>query len=217
MPSKKIINTKNIYTLKFIELVVILRETEWSEKNKKNIKMQTNIFVISGGPGVGKTTIVNELGKLKYNIIPEAARVVAESDKRFIGKSIKEINRQIFQDEVLKHQIKLQDDFLLKNNDIGFSDRGFGDSLAYYKINRLKFPKKHFDYVRSFRYKGIFILEPLRFYKTDGLRVETKKEQQEIHDEISRAYENLGYYLIKIPQMPIEERIAFILKNIENL
>ena len=179
--------------------------------------MQTNIFVVSGGPGVGKTTIVNELGKLKYNTIPEAARLVAETDKRFAGKPIHKINRKQFQDEILKHQIKVQEDFLLRNRDFAFSDRGFGDSMAYYDLNGLRLPRKHLDYIKSFKYRGIFILEPLRFYKTDGLRTETKKEQVEIHDEIFRTYEDLGYDLIKIPQMSVEDRIAMILKNAENL
>ena len=179
--------------------------------------MNTNIFVISGGPGVGKTTTINELGKLKYAVIPEAARLVAENDERFIGKSINELNRQKFQDELLKLQIKLQENFLLKNSGFGFSDRGFGDSLAYYKTAGLKFPRKYAGYIKSFRYKGVFILEPLRFYKTDGIRVETKKEQAEIHDEIVRTYEELEYSPIKIPQMPVEERIALILKKSENL
>ena len=63
--------------------------------------MQTNIFVISGGPGVGKTTIIDELEKLKYNTIPEAARIVAESDERFAGKSVNEINHKKFQEKIL--------------------------------------------------------------------------------------------------------------------
>jgi len=175
--------------------------------------MQTNIFVISGGPGVGKTTIVNELEKLKYAVIPEAARIVAESDERFAGKSVNEINHKKFQEEILKRQIQMQENFLLKNHEFGFSDRGFGDSMVYCKIRNVNFPKKYLDYVKSFRYLGVFVLEPLRFYKTDGLRVETKEEQQEIHDEIVGVYENLGYDLIKIPQMPVEERIAMILEK----
>lgn len=171
------------------------------------------IFAISGGPCTGKTSIIKELAKRGYQTIPEAAREIATKDKRFIGKTINEINRQEFQDEILKHQIKLHEDFLLKNSGLGFSDRGFGDSLAYYRLIGLKFSNKYSDYIKNFRYKGVFILEPLRFYKTDGLRTETKEEQSKIHDEIMRVYEEMGYDLIKIPQMPVEERIALILKK----
>jgi len=37
-------------------------------------------FVISGGPGAGKTTILLELEKLGFNYAPEAARqIISES------------------------------------------------------------------------------------------------------------------------------------------
>lgn len=174
--------------------------------------MQTNIFAISGGPCVGKTTIIKELGKLGFNIIPESARIVAENDERFKGKNIKEINMAEFQKEILNMQIKLHEDFLLRNSSFAFSDRGFGDTIAYYKLNGLNFPGIKKDYVKNFRYAGVFILEPLKFYKTDGLRTETKEEQTKIHEEIEKSYGDLGYDLIKIPQMPIEGRIALILR-----
>jgi len=172
--------------------------------------MKTNIFVVTGGPCVGKTTIVNELGKIGYNIIPEAARI-ASGTGEFAGKNVHEVNPLSFQNQILKTQIKLHEDFLLRNNGIAFSDRGFGDSLAYYKLRNLKFPKEYFDYVRKFRYLGIFLLEPLRFYKTDKLRTETREEQIEIHNEIGRAYENLGYDLIRVPLISVRKRVEFII------
>ncbi|MEK6872743.1 MAG: ATP-binding protein [Nanoarchaeota archaeon] len=64
------------------------------------------IFVISGGPGVGKTSVVNELEKKGFNVLKEAARELSQSDKRFKEKSILEINKKDFQDAILGFQIK---------------------------------------------------------------------------------------------------------------
>ena len=37
------------------------------------------IFIISGGPGTGKTSVINKLKEQGYKIIPEAARELLNS------------------------------------------------------------------------------------------------------------------------------------------
>ena len=39
------------------------------------------MYVVSGGPGTGKTSTVEELGK-EFQILPEAARDVSQNDSR---------------------------------------------------------------------------------------------------------------------------------------
>jgi len=60
------------------------------------------IYVISGGPGTGKTTTIKALKKAGFKILKEAARKVAE--EKFPGKNIKEINPKTFQEEYLKNK-----------------------------------------------------------------------------------------------------------------
>ena len=58
------------------------------------------IFVITGGPGTGKTSVVNELEKKGFRVLREVARWVSENDIRFKGKNILEINKKDFQDAI---------------------------------------------------------------------------------------------------------------------
>lgn len=205
------------------------------------------IFVISGGPGVGKTSVINELEKRGFKILKEAAREIILRDKRFREKSIIEINKKDFQDAILDFQIKQikeleknkkennrrnnkininsenDDKFgnVLRNNDkrkheIVFSDRGLGDTLAYYKLNGLEIPKEKLDKVKKIRYEKIFILDFLDFYEHDDLRKESKEEQKKIHNEIIKMYEKLGHKskIITVPFMSVEKRAEFILSKI---
>ena len=67
--------------------------------------MKFKLFIISGGPGTGKTSVIDELSK-NFKIIPEAAREVGDKDIRFKGKSIKAIDHYYFQRAIFDFQKK---------------------------------------------------------------------------------------------------------------
>ena len=171
------------------------------------------IFVVSGGPGTGKTCTLNELQK-DFRIIPESARAVAESDPRFIGKSIKEINQKDFQEAIFNYERKQFKS--VKDEEIVFSDRGLGDTLAYREIHKLGIPKRMLDFAMKFRYSAIFMLDPLKNYEQDSLRMETKEEADAIHAKITKMYEELGYRIIMVPVLSVKERAKFIRAKINS-
>lgn len=172
------------------------------------------IYVISGGPGTGKTSVINELAK-EFRILPESARAVGDEDLRFKGKSVKETNQQEFQDAIFEFDKKQLEG--LYGDKIIFTDRGLGDTLAYCRTRNLKISKKMLDYTKKFKYTGIFILDFLDNYVRDTLRQETKEEQERIHREIIKTYEEFGYKLIFVPFMSVKDRVSFIKSKILSL
>lgn len=173
------------------------------------------IYVISGGPGTGKTSTINELEKRGYKILKEAAREVSQKDKKFKGKSILEINKKDFQDAIFEFQVKQIGQLKkLNKKEIIFSDRGFGDTLTYYKLDGLQTPKEKFDYAKKFRYEKIFILDFLNFYEQDNLRKESRKGAEKIHAGIIKTYKELEYKIINVPFISVEKRVEFILNKI---
>lgn len=169
------------------------------------------VYVISGGPGTGKTSVINELGK-EFKILPETARLLGENDKRFKGKSSEETDKKEFQDAVFEMQAQLLK--TLKDDKIVFSDRGVGDTIAYYRINGLKVPKGVSDYSKEFRYSEIFILDSLNFYETDDFRQEKEEKQKKIHEEIINIYKKLGYKITFVPFMSVKDRVRFIKERV---
>jgi len=171
------------------------------------------VFVISGGPGVGKTSVINELKKRGHEVLREAAREVSNTDQRFVGKSILEVNKKDFQDAIFDFQ-KIQLSELLDSNNV-FTDRGLGDTLAYYGLAGYNIPHGKFEYVKNFRYDKVFILDFFDFYEKDELRQESMEEQRKVHNEVTEMYENLSYDVIKVPFMGVEERADFIINLVD--
>ena len=60
--------------------------------------------VITGGPGVGKTTVVEILARRGYAIAPEAARMIIEEERLKDSDVLPWKNLSLFQIEVAKRQ-----------------------------------------------------------------------------------------------------------------
>lgn len=172
----------------------------------------TNWYVVTGGPGSGKTTTVNLLRNRGYKTTIEHARHYIDTE-RITGKTVEEIrNNQIaFQAGVLNMQIE-QEAYLLPD-EIAFLDRALPDSLAYYEFLGLPVDEKLARKLPSVAYRKIFILDPLPLVN-DYARLEDGEAQRKIHSLITAVYESLPFPVVHVPVLPAEERVDFILKNL---
>ncbi len=172
-------------------------------------------FVLAGGPCSGKTTIIDELEKKGFDVIKEVAREVLERRKHFEVTKEEVLTRQKL---IAKKQIE-QEEVFEKNPpllDILFSDRCAIDGLAYLKHSLKHIPKEIMDLIESRKYTKIFFLERLPF-QNDGLRIEKdEQEAKKIHNKLLSFYKLSGHEIIQVPIMPINERVSFILKNLDS-
>ena len=175
-------------------------------------KIETNWYVITGGPSSGKTTTVNLLKARGYKTTIEHARHYIDTQK-IIGKTVEETrqNQLVFQLGVLNMQIA-QERALSPDENV-FLDRAIPDALAYYRFLKLPEDEKLQKAIRQASYKKVFILDPLPLVQ-DYARTEDEAAQKDIHRLITEVYESLSYPVIHVPVLPPEERADFILKNI---
>ncbi len=176
------------------------------------MSVDINWCVITGGPSSGKTTVLNELAKLGYVVYPEAARVFIDQEMAK-GKSLKEIRRNEaeFQRKVLK--IKMEVEKNAPKDNVVFFDRAIPDSIAYYQICGLD-PKEVLKFCQEKKYRKIFFLEQL-YFNQDYARVEDEKTIKKLNKLLKESYENLGYEVINIPTMSVEDRVQKILSEID--
>jgi len=160
-----------------------------------------NVFVISGAPGTGKTSVIDELRKQGFYTIKEAAREIG-----------KDYNIQKLQEAIFEFQKKELEQ--AKQYNLAFSDRGFGDTLAYSRFYNVEIPESVLEYVKKARYSGIFLMDLLDKYEKDTFREETPEQQKIIHKLIAETYYDLGYKIIRVPLMSVGERVEFIKKKI---
>ena len=90
-------------------------------------------YVIAGGPGIGKSTVIELLASKGYNIIPEAARIIIESELATNGDALPWTNVEKFIDKFIELQIKNEEEVAKKfpEHEIVFLDRGVVDPDGY--------------------------------------------------------------------------------------
>jgi predicted ATPase len=179
-----------------------------------------SLYVITGGPGVGKTTICNELKDLGYAVVKEAARSIIrlESWKARTGREhvLPWTDLSGFQDAVLGRINTLEE--RVQGN--AFCDRGAIDAIGYCYEAGIELPdclqalvqKEQF----APRYKEVFLLDRLPFYKQDEQRVEDNHKAARLHENIAQAYTTLGYEVVRVPVLPPKERALYLLQHIND-
>jgi len=168
-------------------------------------------YVITGGPSSGKTTIISKLTEIGYQTVPESSRLLIDKGMTE-GKTLEEIrvNEKEFQLKVLEMKISFENE--LPKDKTVFLDRGIPDTIAYFQLYGFDV-QEILETCLEKRYRKIFFLEPLAFEK-DYARIEDEKTAKKLNELIKNAYTELGYEVVSVPNMPIEERVKFIMSKL---
>jgi predicted ATPase len=173
--------------------------------------------VITGGPGVGKTTLVEKLKDMGYYTIPEAARYVAEEEIRKGSTVIPRFKDKVreFQLKVLNAQLRFERD--APKDEIIFLDRGIPDGIAYFWLHEVEPCEEIIEAAKKHRYDLVFILEPLPIYRKDNVRWEEPEIAKKAQKLIEKAYRMLNYDVILVPAMSIEKRARFVIEKVNTI
>src|SRR5436309_15969939 len=66
-----------------------------------------NFFILTGGPGVGKTTLLIGLGKKNFRCISEVAREIIKEQTKIAGEALPWKNKELFKQ--LMHERSIED------------------------------------------------------------------------------------------------------------
>lgn len=172
--------------------------------------MKTKKYVLTGGPGIGKTTLIKLLALRGYAIVPEAARYVIEQEQAIDGDALPWKDNAKFQEKVMIYQIELEE---VIGEEITFLDRGLVDGDGYSAHFGNLPPEGLADLGRG-RYEKVFLLDQLPNYQNDESRLEDFEEAGRIHQALEDAYVRFGYDIVKVPVLPPDERVEYILAQI---
>ncbi|WP_333694388.1 ATP-binding protein [Flavobacterium sp.] len=177
--------------------------------------MSKDIIVITGGPGTGKTTIIEGLIEKGYTCFPEISReIINEARKQGIEQLFLE-NPLLFSELLLEGRKKQYTAALEHPNPILFLDRGIPDILAYMHYIGDSYPSFFEEECRSNTYTKVFLLPPWEeIYKCDEERYENFEQANLIFNHLKETYQSFGYKLIEVPKDTLDNRILFILEAI---
>ncbi len=180
--------------------------------------MSAKKIVITGGPGTGKTSIINELLRRDFICLEEVSRqVILEAQKKGIDQLFL-TEPLLFSDMLLEGRRKQFEEANLSNEAFTFLDRGIPDVVAYMDYLGTNYPERFVEACKNFNYEHVFILAPWQqIYVSDNERYESFDQAVQIHDHLINTYSKYGYELHDVPFGSVESRADFILNIVKNL
>jgi predicted ATPase len=174
-------------------------------------------IVLTGGPGTGKTTIINRIKILGYNVFEEFSRTVIQEQLALGSRVLPWDDLPAFSESVIAGRQKQWIEGA--SHSVSFYDRSIIDSLAYMHKDGLEIPEKWVEMGNKFRYHHLVFITPpwSEIYQQDAERRESFEALQLIHQSLIHTYNQFGYDLMEVPFMPIEDRFEFIISQLKNI
>jgi len=170
--------------------------------NLENAHMK--LVCMTGGPGVGKTTLCKLARQVGFGVVQEfATEVILE------GGPHPTVDHRAFQKEVLRRQVKAEDR-CLHTEDTVILDRGVLDGLAYTKLVGTGNEDIFAGHDAS-HYALVMVVEPLSSFEQDGIRYEDLCFTHEITGVLEEVYGNQGVPVVRIPDIGLRARWSLIL------
>ncbi|MFD2556442.1 AAA family ATPase [Sphingobacterium tabacisoli] len=179
---------------------------------------QTQNIVITGGPGMGKTSIITHLTAQGYHCIPEVGRMIIIEQMRTQGNKLPWVDPLAFAMEMLGQATA---DYKKRVSQpaggFTFFDRGIPDIMGYLSICGIAIPPALEEACHNLPYfNKVFITPPWEeIYVNDAERKQSFSEAIDTYEAMKRVYSNLGYTLIEIPKLSIAKRVQFIVSALQ--
>ena len=180
------------------------------ERSRTNLR-----FVMTGGPGAGKTTVLRALAARGYPHAAESARAIIQ-ERLARGLSPRPPLAQ-FGHEILQRDIARYRETRATEHPV-FFDRGIVDALGILDEQQAMSLGEVEAYVRSFPYNTLVLLMPPweAIYRTDSERDQTFAEAVRACESLRTWYARWDYETIEVPCTAIDQRVNFILHTVED-
>lgn len=166
-------------------------------------------IVLIGGPGSGKTSVINQLYRQGHHIWPEISReVIQEARKKGIDQLFL-TDPLAFSNRLLEGRIQ---QYLKANRGLNFYDRGIPDVPAYHRFTGDPIPELYMEASKNHKYDQIFFFPPWEsIFEQDEERYEDFEKASKISEILLNTYKELDYEVNTVPFDTIKNRTEFIL------
>ncbi|MGI9575758.1 AAA family ATPase [Alloalcanivorax xenomutans] len=172
-------------------------------------------IVLSGGPGAGKTSLLQALARFGYLTVTESGRAVIRQQRALAGDALPWRNRQAFAAAMLDRDRQQYRRYSRRGGPV-FFDRGVVDVLGYARLERLLESATLRWAARRYRYAPeVLMLPPWPdIYRHDQERKQTLAEAERTFQVLWDTYLDQGYRPLLVPRGTIRERRDWVLSHL---
>lgn len=172
-------------------------------------------IVVTGGPGSGKTSLIEALAAAGYATSPEAGRAIIRRQQAIDGQALPWRDRALFAELMLDRELEAYARFEGEAGPV-FFDRGTPDVVGYLSLCGLPIPAHVERAAREVRYDRRVFIAPVwpEIFAQDAERRQDLDEAQRTFDAMTEVYPRFGYELIELPKASVAERLALVLETL---
>ncbi|MBN9888853.1 AAA family ATPase [Salipiger abyssi] len=173
--------------------------------------MSDHFFVVTGGPGAGKTSLITELSRRGFHTIPESGRAIIREEMVSGGDALPWADRMAYAERMLERDLRAYEDARALSGPVIF-DRGTPDILGYLTLCGLPVPPHIAAAAKETRYNARIFLAPFwdDIFTQDAERKQTRAEAEATGAVMRDTYTALGYEITELPRTDIVTRADFV-------
>jgi predicted ATPase len=173
----------------------------------------SNLFILTGAPGSGKTAILGRLGN-EFRCVDEPAREVLAEQRATGGRGTWDQDASLFVHLLLQRSIEKYA-MARRSGDTVVFDRGIPDCIVY-AVRAGTDPTPSLEAADAYRYQPhVLFLEPWSdIYQTDQERIMSFDDTVSFGKSLRDVYERSGYTLVDVPRDSIADRATFVRMSI---
>ncbi|WP_372411222.1 AAA family ATPase [Streptomyces luteireticuli] len=167
-------------------------------------------IVVTGGPGAGKSTLIDALQEAGYARSQEAGRGVIRDQAALGGRALPWTDPELFAELMLCWELRSHHEAATWPGTV-FFDRGVPDIVGYLRLEGRPVPEHLREAVRRFRYHRRVLAAPPwpEIYERDAERRQSFTEAVRTYEAVAAAYRESGYELVELPRGSVTERVRF--------
>lgn len=173
------------------------------------------LIILSGCSGGGKSTLLYELERLGYSVIPEVGREVYRQrlkvKKDFTAQDYLNICEEIIERSIDDYK-KAQKIKSPKAQSI-FFDRSFLECISYYQNLKIEDSHKYDYLITDLRYfPTIFMTPPWKeIHHQDDERLHSFENAVADYERYRESFSQYGYRILELPKVSVKERVDFMI------
>ena len=180
------------------------------------VRNSDRFFILTGGPGSGKSSLIDALNRLGYPRSVEAGRGIIQDQVDIGGQALPWADRALFAELMLSWEMRSYHLAQQHPGPVFFFDRGVLDVVGYRRLSELPVPQHVLKAAGEFRYNRHVFVAPQwkEIFHPDQERKQDFDEAIRTYNALTATYKEFDYELVELPRVSVDERVQFVLGEI---